>query len=92
MTDHNQPSRHPVAVTVFCDADGMDRRDAHIVAEQAIAEALGRDIHTRTYQGHPRSARVVRVLATGAAFVNGLLLVQPNPSVYRTTTPDQDSE
>ncbi|GGM84756.1 hypothetical protein GCM10012275_64350 [Longimycelium tulufanense] len=83
MTD--SLSRHPVAVTVFLDSEGVDARDAHHVGEQAVRQALaaaGDTLTTRTYTGHQRTARVVDVMLTGAALRDGALVLQPAERLY----------
>jgi hypothetical protein len=84
-----QIGRYEVALTVFVVAEGVDERDAHNVARQAMTEALDTSddgvfprqwtqLTTRTHTGRPRTAQVTGVMTTAAAFTTGALTVTPS--------------
>lgn len=88
MAEDKGTSRYQVALTVFVIAEGVDERDAHNVARQAVVEALGESegqyprqwpqLTTRTHTDKPRTVEVNGVMTTAAAFTTGALTVHPN--------------
>ncbi|MFI5614643.1 hypothetical protein [Amycolatopsis sp. NPDC051903] len=83
----NQPETHAsaqsgvkvrVAVTVFVDAEGVDVRDAHRVAERAVTTAVtAADLTVTIDSGAVHAVEVVDVQTINAALRSGALQLIP---------------
>lgn len=98
-------SKHRIAITVFCVAEGVDEIDAGHAAEFAVRKALGQGQPRPTpynldpvilSPGTPRErsltpVEVHDVIDTGVAAGNGYLWLRPTIRAYHTTDEQGES-
>lgn len=80
--------KHHVAIVVFCEADGVDERDAQHVAERSLFQLLAEHTLPDIAVGNVRdpiirSTKVLAARELGMAMQNGYLTTSPTNKAYR---------
>lgn len=88
MQGLNAVGMHRVAIVVFCEAEGVDERDAASVAQRALIDNLHDvDLTVNRYEGgkllFSRRTTFIDATEVGVAAGNGYLWTQPTSKAFR---------